>query len=303
MNKRVAIELEEGWEIIQMGITKLINILEGDPNESPMDVDYHMKLYTMVFSMCNQRTPRDYSNQLYERYEGVYNNYLQSKVLPAVQKKHDDDDVSMLQELVRRWENHKVLVTKLRKCFYYLDLSYVPRNRLPTLRDVGFSCFREIVGEEMKVRVKDAVILLINQERRGEEIDRTLLKNVVQIFVDFGNKYDDARCGTQNREAWYDEYLRSPAGSVRCNRPAITPSLGLEYYVNDFETAFLNNTADYYTRKASNWTKEDYTSKAEECLKKEKNRVSHYLHSSTEEKLLKRVQDVLNAAAADQTIA
>ncbi|KAL0459634.1 UNVERIFIED_CONTAM: Cullin-1 [Sesamum latifolium] len=52
----------------------------------------------------------------------------------------------------------------------------------------------------------------------------------------------------------------------------------------------LEDTAAYYSRKASDWIVEDscpdYMLKAEECLKKEKDRVSHCLHSSSEAKLL-----------------
>lgn len=154
----------------------------------------------------------------------------------------------------------KSQVRKLSQPFNYLDRYYIPRNSFASLKDVGFGCFRRIVYEEMKVRVKNAVISLINQEREGEEIDQTLLKNVLEIFVDLGNK-DETR--------------------------------NMVYYVNDFETPFLNDTADYYTRN-----QEEYATKAEECLKREKDWVSHYLHSSTEEKLLNIVKDVLNPAQA-----
>ncbi|KAI3835313.1 hypothetical protein MKW98_020429, partial [Papaver atlanticum] len=105
MGTRSSIELEEGWGILQMGITKLINLIEGVP-ESPTDADYWMKVYTAVHSM-GQPAPRDYSNQLYQRYKGVFDYYMQSKVFPAIQQKHDD--VSMLQEFVKRWANHKVM--------------------------------------------------------------------------------------------------------------------------------------------------------------------------------------------------
>ncbi|KAI3872752.1 hypothetical protein MKX03_028933 [Papaver bracteatum] len=178
------LELEEGWEFIQYGITKLINILAGVPYESPIDGSFMMEMYSTIYTMCTQKPPADYSKQLYERYQGVYNYYLQSIVLPAIREKHDD--VSMLQELVKRWENHKVMVKKLSQCFYYLDRDYIYRKGLPTLKAVGFNCFDKIVGEEMKVRVKDAA----NRVRQGEEIDQTLLKNVLEILD--GN--------TQNRE-------------------------------------------------------------------------------------------------------
>ncbi|KAL0348694.1 UNVERIFIED_CONTAM: Cullin-1 [Sesamum angustifolium] len=60
----------------------------------------------------------------------------------------------------------------------------------------------------------------------------------------------------------------------------------MDYYENDFEAAMLKDTAAYYSRKASNWILDDscpdYMMKAEECLKREKDRVAHYLHSKKE---------------------
>lgn len=63
-------------------------------------------------------------------------------------------------------------------------------------------------------------MLQIDQEREGEQIDRALLKNVLDIFVEIG------------------------MGQMDC-------------YENDFETHMLNDTAVYYSRKASNWILED----------------------------------------------
>ncbi|MCL7044989.1 hypothetical protein MKW94_020459 [Papaver nudicaule] len=240
------IELEQGWGIIQKEISKMINILEGVPDSEP---PVYGTIYSTIYTISRQKSPNDDSKELYHRYEGVYNDYLQSKVLPAIQEK-TDDDVSMLQELIKRWATHKVMVTKLTRYFAYLDRYYIPRMKLPCLKDVGFGCFRDIVYEKMKVKVRDAVIALINQEREGTEINRSLVKDVVEIFVEIGNENGKDK---------------------------------LDYYVNDFETVFLADLVDYYTQKGCGIT-------AVECLEKEKDRVSHYLHSSTEEKLLKQVQ-------------
>ncbi|KAH0739491.1 hypothetical protein KY290_038196 [Solanum tuberosum] len=73
-------------------------------------------------------------------------------------------------------------------------------------------CFRDLVYEELKGKARDAVIVLIEQEREGEQIDRGLLKNVLDIFVGIGMGY-------------------------------------MEYYENDFEDAMLKHTAAYYSRK------------------------------------------------------
>ncbi|MCL7024358.1 hypothetical protein MKW94_018829 [Papaver nudicaule] len=249
-------KLEEGWPIIQKEIAKLINILEGVPDSEP---PAYGTIYSTVYILCKQNPPFDECKDIYERYQGVYEKYLKSKVLPAIQEKQDDG-VSMLQEFVKRWANHKVMVTKLTRYFAYLDRYYIPRMKLPCLKDVGFGCFRKIVYEKMKVKVRDAVIALINQEREGTEIDRGLVKDVVEVFVEIGNEN-----GKDN----------------------------LDCYVNDFENAFLTDLVDYYTKKGSNGIT------ALECLEKEKDRVSHYLHSSTEEKLLKQAQ---GPASAEQVV-
>ncbi|KAL5560062.1 hypothetical protein UlMin_036273 [Ulmus minor] len=78
----------------------------------------------------------------------------------------------------------------------------------------------------------------------------------------------------------------------------------MDHYENDFEPATLKDTATYYSRKASNWILEDscpdYMLK--ECLRREKDRVAHYLHSSGEPKLLEKVQHELLHVYATQLL-
>ncbi|XP_024965574.1 cullin-1-like isoform X2 [Cynara cardunculus var. scolymus] len=175
----------------------------------------------------------------------------------------------MLRELVKRWANHKVMVRWLSRFFHYLDRYFIARRSLPALNEVGLTCFRESVYEETKGKARDAVIALIDQEREGEQIDRALLKNVLDIYVEIGMGQ-------------------------------------MDFYVNDFETDMLTDSAAYYSRKASNWIVEDccpdYMLKAEDCLRKEKERVSHYLHSSSEPKLLENVQNELLVIYSSQLL-
>lgn len=265
MHERKTIDLEQGWEFMQKGITKLKNILEGLPEPQFSSEDY-MMLYTTIYNMCTQKPPHDYSQQLYDKYRESFEEYITATVLPSLREKHDE---FMLRELVQRWMNHKVMVRWLSRFFHYLDRYFIARRSLPPLNEVGLTCFRDLVYNEIRVKVRDAVISLIDQEREGEQIDRALLKNVLDIFVEIG------------------------LGSMDC-------------YENDFEEAMLNDTAAYYSRKASNWILEDscpdYMLKAEDCLKREKDRVAHYLHSSSEPKLLEKVQHELLAVYASQLL-
>ncbi|KAG0470515.1 hypothetical protein HPP92_017215 [Vanilla planifolia] len=276
MHERKTIDLEQGWEFMQKGITKLKNILEGLPETQFSSEDY-MMLYTDADGLfvcvsepsttcARKKPPHDYSQQLYDKYKESFEEYISLTVMPSLREKHDE---FMLRELVKRWSNHKIMVRWLSRFFYYLDRYFIARRSLPPLNEVGLTCFRDLVYNEIKVKVRDAVISLIDQEREGEQIDRALLKNVLDIFVEIG------------------------LGNMEC-------------YENDFEAAMLDDTAAYYSRKALNWIMEDscpdYMLKAEECLRREKDRVSHYLHSSSEPKLLEKVQHELLSVNATQLL-
>ncbi|TYI95853.1 hypothetical protein E1A91_D01G028200v1 [Gossypium mustelinum] len=226
MNERKTIDLEQGWEFMQKGITKLKNILEGLPEPQFSSEDY-MMLYTTIYNMYTQKPPHDYSQQLYDKYRESFEEYITSSVLPSLREKHDE---FMLRELVKRWTNHKVMVRWLSRFFHYLNRYFIARRSLPPLNEVGLTCFRELVYQEVNAKVRDAVISLIDQERE----------------------------------------------------------------------------AAYYSRKAANWIVDDscpdYMLKAEECLKREKDRVSNYLHSSSEPKLLEKVQHELLSVWANRLL-
>ncbi|CAL0309630.1 unnamed protein product [Lupinus luteus] len=265
LSERKTIDLEQGWDFMQKGIMKLKNILEGLPEPQFSSEDY-MMLYTTIYNMCTQKPPHDYSQQLYDKYRESFEEYIISTVLPSLREKHDE---YMLRELVKRWANHKIMVRWLSRFFHYLDRYFIARRSLPPLNEVGLTCFRDLVYKELNGKVRDAVISLIDQEREGEQIDRALLKNVLDIFVEIGMGQ-------------------------------------MDHYEDDFEAAMLKDTSAYYSRKASNWILEDscpdYMLKAEECLKREKDRVAHYLHSTSEPKLLEKVQHELLSVYANQLL-
>ena len=122
--------------------------------------------------------------------------------------------------------------------------------------EVGNQEFHSIIFNAVKRDVRSAILELIRRERECEIIDRKLVKQVVEIFVEMG--------GSRN---------------------------SLEVYVSDFEDMLLSTTADFYSRESAKWAEEDsfpdYMCKAEDRLQQEQQRVANYLHSSTEEKLLK----------------
>ncbi|KAK3248376.1 Cullin-1 [Cymbomonas tetramitiformis] len=265
MSDRKIIDLESGWDFMKKGISKLKDLLEGQ-TEAQFNAEEYMMLYTTIYNMCTQKPPHDYSAQLYERYREAFNEYINATVLPALREKRDE---FMLGELVRRWENHKLMVRWLSRFFNYLDRYYISRHSLSPLKDVGLLCFQALVYTEVKRVIKDAALSLVEKERDGEQVDRSLLKKVIEIFVEIGNG-------------------------------------DLNDYDKDFEAFLLKATASFYSRKAAVWIQEDscpeYMLKAEDCLKHEKERVGHYLHPSSEEKLLREAENQILAQYEQQLL-
>lgn len=72
------------------------------------------------------------------------------------------------------------------------------------------------VYQSLQERARDAILVLIEKERDGEQIDRALLKNVLAIFIEVG------------------------MGSM-------------DNYQKDFEAYLLTDTAAFYQRKAAAW--------------------------------------------------
>lgn len=107
------------------------------------------------------------------------------------------------------------MVQWLSKFFHYLDRYYIPRFNKEALKEASRLRFVELVYKEVRKRVADAVVRLVDREREGEQMDRSLLKNVLDIFVEIGVQ---------------------PGGD------------SMEYYVDGFEdaltrTIYLNNSS------------------------------------------------------------
>ncbi|KAI4303721.1 hypothetical protein MLD38_039319 [Melastoma candidum] len=271
MSGNVVIEFEEGWEIVKKGLTKLENLLEWTP-ELPFTGEDYMMIYTTIYSMCTQKPPHHYSQKIYDKYKEVIEEYLAMKVFPSLASTYGD---FLLRDFVIRWRNHKVMVRWFSCLFSYLNRYFISRRSLPNLNEVGFGCFQTLVYQPMKDNIREAVIVLIDRERDGEQTDNTLIKHVVDIFIEIGGE-------------------------------------SMAFYVNDFEVYLLQDTGVYYARKASSWVLdnsrpiedicEGYLSKAEECWKREKERILPYVHSSSDQKLLEKIHQEIYVPYKNQLL-
>ena len=177
----------------------------------------YVQTYTTCYNMCTQRSPYNWSEQLYQRHGETICAYLSKPVLPALKQKSGN---ALLSELTVRWSNHKIMNKWMRLFFMYLDRYYVKHHSLPTLDVAGLKHFKTLVYNEVKKDVVNAMIALIDAERDQALIDRALVKNTVELLEAMG------------------------MGS-------------LDAYVTDFEDQLLASTKEYYARKSQEWGESD----------------------------------------------
>lgn len=272
-NSSSIVPLEDGWDKIKNeGIKVLEEYLDSGHIRStvPQNQDpkkprnvfskaNYAELYTTVYNMCTQRTPNNWSEQLYRRYGEAMSDYVQRQVLPALKEK---TNIALMKELLHRWSNHKIFVKWMDRFFTYLDRYYVKLQSVEPLHNRGYLIFQQLVFDECKADTRKALLCVINQERQGEHIDQDLVKGVIEMFIDLGLN-------------------------------------NLNVYNDEFEESFLPDTSGYFVRQATGWLMEDsfpeYMRKAEVALNAEEQRVTHYLHRSTQPKLKHAVIQALLA--------
>jgi cullin 1 len=214
--------------------------------------------------MCTQRSPRNWSRELYQRHGETIDRYLTTKVLPAIRENNGKGGSILLKELQHRWINHQIMNKWLKRFFTYLDRYHIKHHSFPTLHEVGLKCFRSKIYEEVKSDTTAAILSLVHDEREGRIIDTLLVKCIVDIYECMG-------MGT------------------------------LETYVADIEQPLLENTREFYAQKREAWmnySTSDYLIKAENALKAESARVADYFNSSSESKILRVVEkEILESLA------
>jgi cullin 1 len=262
MNEEI-IDLEEGYSrVLKQGIQPFIGFIETQEREFFQAKNF-VYLYDLIFKMCIQRDPYNWSEQMYERYTSAIHNYLTEKVEPSFQAARKQQgggfDAAFLNEWKQRWTNQKLIVKGLSKLFMYLDRFYTPNtDGVNSLKEQGFKLYKDHVFDHFSSNARQAILNCVEKERNGEEQDRTLLQEAVKVFVEMGYNY---------------------AGKK------------LSVYKSALETDLVSAAGSFYKRKSRSWMDEDscptYLEKAEKMLNHEKNRVESYLNPSSLDVLTK----------------
>lgn len=87
------------------------------------------------------------------------------------------------------WQSHCQQMILIRGIFLYLDRKYVLQNPgIMSLWDMGLDTFKvHIISDSLvQTRTVDGLLLLIDKERQGDTVERSLLKSLLRMLSDLG---------------------------------------------------------------------------------------------------------------------
>lgn len=165
--------IQETWQ-------KLKEAVEAIQNST--SIKYNLEeLYQAVENLCSHKI----SAKLYKQLRVVCEDHIKAQI---DQFREDAlDSVLFLKKIDKCWQDHCRQMIMIRSIFLFLDRTYVLQNSmLPSIWDMGLELFRFYIISDLKVQSKtiDGILLLIERERNGEAIDRSLLRSLLSMLSD-----------------------------------------------------------------------------------------------------------------------
>uniref|UniRef100_A0A667YZY9 Cullin-4B n=1 Tax=Myripristis murdjan TaxID=586833 RepID=A0A667YZY9_9TELE len=164
--------IQETWQ-------KLKEAVEAIQNST--SIKYNLEeLYQAVENLCSHKI----SAKLYKQLRAVCEDHIKAQI---DQFREYPFHVLFLKKIDKCWQDHCRQMIMIRSIFLFLDRTYVLQNSmLPSIWDMGLELFRFYIISDLKVQSKtiDGILLLIERERNGEAIDRSLLRSLLSMLSD-----------------------------------------------------------------------------------------------------------------------
>uniref|UniRef100_A0A8C4Q7Q7 Cullin 3b n=1 Tax=Eptatretus burgeri TaxID=7764 RepID=A0A8C4Q7Q7_EPTBU len=213
------------------------------------------ELYRNAYTMVLHK----HGEKLYTGLREVVSEHLVNKVRVDVLNSLNNN---LLQTLNQAWNDHQTSMVMIRDILMYMDRVYVLQNNVENVYNLGLIIFRDQVVRYGNIRehLQQTLLNLIAKERGGDVVDRGYIRNACQMLMTLG---------IDNRVV----------------------------YEEDFEIPFLNMSAEFFQVESQKFLAENsasvYIKKVEARITEETERAVHYLDKSTEEPIVRVVEEEL----------
>jgi len=232
-------------------VDKLQNAVKAIQTAQPIDASLE-ELYQAVEALCSHGMASDVYAQL--------KTLIESHVQESLKQFTGDslDKLIFMKQMNECWSSHCRQMIMTRSIFLFLDRTYVLQNpSVLSIWDLGLDTFRKsiLTHQLVQTRTVDGMLMLIEQERHGDRVDRSLLKSLLRMLADL-QIYKDA---FEKKFLTATEKLYAAEG---------------QRYINELDIPV-------------------YLVHVEKRLREENDRLLHYLDPTTEVYLIKTVEKQL----------
>ncbi|RYR17112.1 hypothetical protein Ahy_B03g061904 isoform A [Arachis hypogaea] len=166
---------EDTWETVRSAISAIFL-------KQHLSCDLE-KLYQAVSDMCLHKMGAN----LYQRIERECETHISAALQSLVGQ--SPDLVVFLSLVERCWQDLSDQMLMIRGIALYLDRTYVKQTtNVRSLWDMGLQLFRKHLSlcQEVEHKTVTGLLRMIESERLGEAVDRTLLNHLLKMFTALG---------------------------------------------------------------------------------------------------------------------
>ncbi|KAF9580330.1 Cullin-4A, partial [Lunasporangiospora selenospora] len=139
------------------------------------------ELYKTVENLCHQK----YGDSLYKKLSAECESHVKSVVQGLLE--NTSDQGQFLEAVHKAWTDHCRQLIMIRSIFLYLDRSFVLHTLgVSSIWEMGLDLWRRLVMEQSEIRLKvlDGILALIEKDRKGEEVSYTLVTSLLRMLTD-----------------------------------------------------------------------------------------------------------------------
>ncbi|GMS89520.1 hypothetical protein PENTCL1PPCAC_11695, partial [Pristionchus entomophagus] len=299
-NRKKNATIEEIWQDLEKGLGHIYR-------KEPMVPTRYMQLYTYVYDFCtavsvhaggaipqqqhknlirtnnkkggNLQNETDFvGSELYNKLSAFIKNHVES-ILKECRTRNGED---LLRYFTTQWDQFRFCSKVVDGIFAYLNRHWIKRElengntTIYVIYTLALVTWKTILRDHMQHGITSGVLELIEKERQGITITNSLIKGVVECFVELG----------------IDEVVDASAPEV-----AKTLNPKLRVYKKMFEEKFIAETENFYLNEAQTFIQgnsvTEYMKRVERRLNEEKDRCEKYLNHSSLQPLAKKCEEVL----------
>jgi len=162
----------ETWNKLQLSVRAI---------QQNQAVEYSLEeLFQAVENLCLHK----FSSNLYQNLQQECEVHIQSQVHKLLGQ--TSESVAYLNLVNQTWQEHIKHMTLIGSIFLTLDRTYVIQNQsVLSIWEMGLYLFKKyvVLVSEVEKKTVAAILDLIERERKGESIDRSLLRHLCGMFV------------------------------------------------------------------------------------------------------------------------